>query len=88
MLEVLMLVTSDLFCSESLNSVKLGFMPALSYITRNMSTLPLANCSKRAPAGGAAAAAPEGVALARPSASPHLPVVGVKSPAAVPGLAR
>jgi hypothetical protein len=29
-----------------------------------------------APAGGAVAAAPEGVALAGPSASPHLPVVG------------
>jgi hypothetical protein len=31
-----------------------------------------------APAGGAAAAAPEGGALAGPSASPHLPVVGAR----------
>jgi hypothetical protein len=41
-----------------------------------------------APAGGAATAAPEGGALACPSASPHLPVVGAWNPAAVPGLAR
>jgi hypothetical protein len=41
-----------------------------------------------APAGGAAAAAPEGVALAGPSASPHLPVVGARNPVAVPGMAR
>jgi hypothetical protein len=40
------------------------------------------------PAGGAAAAAPEGVALASPSASPHLSVVGAGNPVAVPGLAR
>jgi hypothetical protein len=39
-------------------------------------------------AGGAAAAAPEGGALARPSASPHLPVVGAGNPVAVLGLAR
>jgi hypothetical protein len=41
-----------------------------------------------APAGGVAAAAPEGGALACPSASPHLPVVGVGNPVAVLGLAR
>jgi hypothetical protein len=41
-----------------------------------------------APAGGAAAAAPEGGALAGPSASPHLPLVGARNPVAVPGLAR
>jgi hypothetical protein len=41
-----------------------------------------------APAGGAAVAAPEGGALAGPSASPHLPVVGAGNPVAVPGLAR
>jgi hypothetical protein len=41
-----------------------------------------------APAGGATAAAPEGGALASPSASPHLPVVGAGNPVAVPGLAR
>jgi hypothetical protein len=35
-----------------------------------------------------AAAAPEGGALAGPSASPHLPVVGAGNPVAVPGLAR
>jgi hypothetical protein len=35
-----------------------------------------------APAGGVAAAAPEGGALAGPSASPHLPVVGARNPAA------
>ena len=40
-----------------------------------------------APASGAAAAAPEGVALAGPSASPHLPVVGARNPVAVLGLA-
>jgi hypothetical protein len=34
-----------------------------------------------APAGGGAAAAPEGGALAGPSASPHLPVVGAGNPA-------
>jgi hypothetical protein len=45
-------------------------------------------CMIQAPAGGAAAAAPEGGALACPSASPHLPVVGVGNPVAVPGLAR
>jgi hypothetical protein len=41
-----------------------------------------------APAGGATAAAPEGGALAGPSASPHLPVVGARNHVAVPGLAR
>jgi hypothetical protein len=41
-----------------------------------------------APAGGAAAAVPEGGALACPSASSHLPVVGAGNPVAVPGLAR
>jgi hypothetical protein len=41
-----------------------------------------------APAGGAAAAAPEGGARAGPWASPHLPVVGARNPVAVPGLAR
>jgi hypothetical protein len=41
-----------------------------------------------APAGGVAAAAPERGALAGPSASPHLPVVGAGKPVAVPGLAR
>jgi hypothetical protein len=41
-----------------------------------------------APAGGAAAAAPEVGALAGPSASPHLPVVGARNPVAVPSLAR
>jgi hypothetical protein len=45
-------------------------------------------CRNAAPAGGAAAAAPEGDALAGPSASPHLPVVGDGNPVAVPGLAR
>ena len=40
-----------------------------------------------APAGGAAAAPPEGGALAGPSASPHLPVVGAGNPEAVPGMA-
>jgi hypothetical protein len=35
------------------------------------------------PAGGAAAAAPQGGALACPSASPHLPVVGAGKPVAV-----
>jgi hypothetical protein len=40
-----------------------------------------------APAG-AAAAALEGGALASPSASPRLPVVGVGNPVAVQGLAR
>jgi hypothetical protein len=40
-----------------------------------------------APAGGAAAAAPEGGALIDPSTSPHLPVVGVGNPVAVPCLA-
>jgi hypothetical protein len=39
-------------------------------------------------AGGAPAAAPEGGALANPSASPHLPVVGARNPVAVPGLVR
>jgi hypothetical protein len=39
-------------------------------------------------AGGAAAAAPDGGALAGPSASPHLPVAGVGNPVAVLGLAR
>jgi hypothetical protein len=41
-----------------------------------------------APAGGTAAAAPEGGALVGPSASPHLPAVGAGNPVAVPGLAR
>jgi hypothetical protein len=41
-----------------------------------------------APAGGAAAAAPEGGALASPSASPHFPVVGAGNPVAVPSMAR
>jgi hypothetical protein len=40
------------------------------------------------PAGGAAAAAPEGGALASPSASPYLPVVGARNPVAVPCLVR
>jgi hypothetical protein len=44
--------------------------------------------ASRAPAGGAAAAAPEGGALARPSAFPRLPVVGAGNPVAVLGLAR
>jgi hypothetical protein len=49
------------------------------------------NCiiiKNRAPDGGAAAAAPEGGALAGPSASPPLPVVGAGNPVAVPCLAR
>jgi hypothetical protein len=41
-----------------------------------------------APAGSAAAAALEGGALAGPSASPHLLVVGAGNPVAVLGLAR
>jgi hypothetical protein len=41
-----------------------------------------------APAGVVAAAAPEGGALAGPSVSPHLPVVGAGNPVAVLGLAR
>jgi hypothetical protein len=40
-----------------------------------------------APVGGAAGAAPEVGALACPSASPHLLVVGTRNPAAVPSLA-
>jgi hypothetical protein len=40
------------------------------------------------PAGGAAAAAAEGVPLAGPSAAPHLPVVGARNHVAVPCLAR
>jgi hypothetical protein len=45
-------------------------------------------CYIAAPAGGAAAEAPEGGALAGPSASPHLPVVGAGNPIAVPDLAQ
>jgi hypothetical protein len=41
-----------------------------------------------APAGGAAVAAPEGGALASPSASPRLPVAGAGNPVAVPCLVR
>jgi hypothetical protein len=41
-----------------------------------------------APAGGAQAAAPEGVALANPSASPQLSVVGVGNPVGGLSLAR
>jgi hypothetical protein len=40
------------------------------------------------PAGGATAAAREGGALASPSASPHLPVLGARNPVAVLCLAR
>jgi hypothetical protein len=49
---------------------------------------PYAIMSAVAPAGGAAAAAPEEGALAGPSASPHLPVEGAGNPIAVLGLAR
>jgi hypothetical protein len=41
-----------------------------------------------APAGGATAEAPEGGALACPSASPHIPVVSARNPVDVPSLAR
>jgi hypothetical protein len=44
--------------------------------------------NRTAPAGGAAAAAPDGGALIGPSPSPHLPVVGARNPVAVPGVAR
>jgi hypothetical protein len=47
----------------------------------------LSMVARSAPAGGAAAAAPDGV-VAGPSASPHLPVVGAGNPVAVLGLAR
>jgi hypothetical protein len=43
---------------------------------------------REAPAGGVMAAAQEGGALASPSASPHLSVVGVGNPVAVLGLTR
>jgi hypothetical protein len=46
------------------------------------------NSISMASAGGVVAPVPEGGALARPSASPHLPVVGAENPVAVPGLAR
>jgi hypothetical protein len=46
------------------------------------------HCVPEAPAGGAAAATPEGGALACPSASPHLPVLGAGNPITVSDLAR
>jgi hypothetical protein len=62
------------------------------HITRNRSaraiSIDQSKYLREAPAGGAAAAAPEEDALAGPSASPHLPVVGAGNPVAVPGLAR
>jgi hypothetical protein len=50
--------------------------------------LGVSNGATRAHAGGSTAAAPEGGALEGPSAFPHLPVVGVEDPVAVPSLAR
>jgi hypothetical protein len=69
---------------------KPGRRQDLGYLIKGgvSTSIPLPSAYVLALPGGAAAAAPEWGALAGPSASPHLPVVGDGNPIAVPCLAR